>query len=359
MRIAAIHKLRGWERTALFNRKGTQEQAIHYATKPHKDCTSCYEKEELVNQQCKNCIEEEQTKTYQDGPIIFGKPPIQGNSEPKQKKITAFLRIAEEIKKGATMKQIAEDFPEEYMKNHKGIKQWKDEISLTRQKKTKVIIYWGVSGAGKSYKVFQQDPLAYEVPDNEGNFPWFDGYDGQKSMVLNDFSGWIKHSMMLKMMDRYPMQIRNKGGHTTMIPDTLFITSNHDPKTWYRKLWDKNEETERAFFRRVDIIEHFTEKWEENEDEPLQWITRGKVSSWEKPQRNNDEHSVTSNYRFKNSKLAESESDNDNDEEFKCYEGNQEALQEMETNNKHSIFDEEQTTIISSHNSNKKQKTQH
>jgi len=83
---------------------------------------------------------------------------------------------------------------------------------------------------------------------------WFDGYNLQKVLLLDDFYGQVPVSMMLRLLDWYPEPVQTKNGRITPSYETIIITSNVAPKQWYRKLWDRRPETEPAFMRRLDEV---------------------------------------------------------------------------------------------------------
>lgn len=166
------------------------------------------------------------------------------------------LEVANAIKEQKTEKEIFEDFPVAYLKFAKGIKQAQQLIAPERKDKTEVIVVLGPTGCGKSSWVREQSPTAYwKQPDSE----WWDGYNGRDDVVLDDFYGWLTFHCMLRLMDRYPLKVQNKGGQVEFNPKRLWITSNKGPDSWYRK-----EVTEKydikALYRRIDKIRYYEGK---------------------------------------------------------------------------------------------------
>ena len=54
------------------------------------------------------------------------------------------------------------------------------------------------------------DPNLYNVPEPNNGSLWFDGYRGQKTILLDDFYGWIKYHTLLQITDGYPYQAPTK-----------------------------------------------------------------------------------------------------------------------------------------------------
>lgn len=48
-------------------------------------------------------------------------------------------------------------------------------------------------------------------------------------MLLDDYRGGAQDSMILKLLDIYPLQVPVKGGFVDWSPDRIFITSNISP----------------------------------------------------------------------------------------------------------------------------------
>lgn len=113
-----------------------------------------------------------------------------------------------------------------------------------RDFKSEVIVIWGPPGTGKSSYCQANSPEAYwKSPDSE----WWDGYNGQTDVVLDDFSGWIKYSSFLRILDRYPLKVQAKGTHINYCPKRIFITCNKRSDQWYKPSLDFT-----AIKRRID-----------------------------------------------------------------------------------------------------------
>lgn len=94
-----------------------------------------------------------------------------------------------------------------------------------------VIVIWGTAGVGKSKRAREIDPELFQVTEDG---KWWDGYEGQETILFDDFYGGIKYSRMLKLIDGYPFQLQVKGGFTWKKWKRVIITSNNPPETWYQ-----------------------------------------------------------------------------------------------------------------------------
>jgi len=100
-------------------------------------------------------------------------------------------------------------------------------VLLRRQRAREVpAVFWlhGPTGTGKTRYAADAAPFAYwTVP---GQLKWWDGYDGQKQVIIDDFRPSIcTFDYLLRLLDRYPLVVEKKGSSVPMIADTFYITS--------------------------------------------------------------------------------------------------------------------------------------
>lgn len=220
-RMAAIKKLNKCDSLHLEVRKGTQEQAIEYCKK--------------------------------DGQFF------EQGSKSKQGERNDILEIKKLINEGGKLKDVAEAHFESFIFMHKGIEKY---IALTETERTemsKVFIYHGLPGTGKSYYIRQKhkanpDEIYTVVLDNGNSSTWWDGYHGQKIVIFDDFYGNMKYSDLLKICDRYAYKVQFKGGCTQFKATHIYFTSNKHPSQWYKLDEDWMES---AFYRRIHELIHF------------------------------------------------------------------------------------------------------
>lgn len=99
-----------------------------------------------------------------------------------------------------------------------------------RSWKTKLYVYWGPTGTGKTWLAHKLAPRAYI----HTNTPWFDGYVGQDAAIFDDFNEEvIARDAFLRLFDRYPMSVPIKGGFVQWTPRRCFITTNYNPDRFY------------------------------------------------------------------------------------------------------------------------------
>ena len=154
----------------------------------------------------------------------------------------------------------------------KALEIYRDECQKQSFKKRVVEWYFGPTGTGKTKEAWCRaaDWLGVEEDDakliegvwvsNESS-KWFDGYHGQRVAILDDIrsSTW-EFSTLLRLLDRYPMQVPIKGGYVKWMPELIIITAPGEPRELYsnhetKEPYDGIEQLE----RRIDRTREYTE----------------------------------------------------------------------------------------------------
>lgn len=176
-------------------RRGTQKQAIDYC---HKDGNWIEYGEKLPGQGHRSDLEEVATK-------VLAKTPLSS---------------------------IAADHPIEWIKFNRGITSLANTQATPKWREVLVLVYCGETGTGKTRRAMREESV-YKLNQNTNGTLWFDGYDGETTLLIDDFYGWIKYGELLTLLDGYPYRCQIKGGHMWAKWDTVIITSNKAPDEWY------------------------------------------------------------------------------------------------------------------------------
>ena len=165
------------------------------------------------------------------------------------------MEIKEELDNGASELDIAEKYFAKWVVYRRSFQAYATLKATHRTWETRVHVYWGKTGTGKTRFVMNQimDSSFWSPYD----YKWFCGYEGQKIVLLDDYRGEYKLQMLLKLLDRYPMQVPTKGGHTEWLPTKVYITSNIHPNEWYP---DADRYSVAALFRRLHLIQSVFEE---------------------------------------------------------------------------------------------------
>lgn len=161
---------------------------------------------------------------------------------------TDWAGLKDKLKSGASELDILEDNPREFFMYNRGIQR---ALSLLPTKKrtwkTEVYLLVGPTGTGKSYWAFTEQSEKKGYVKQRSN--WWDGYNGEADVILDDFYGWLPFDELLRLGDENPLLIQTKGGQAQFLAKRVFITSNRSPDLWYSS--EKVRPYLAAFYRRV------------------------------------------------------------------------------------------------------------
>lgn len=92
----------------------------------------------------------------------------------------------------------------------------------------KVYWYWGATGCGKTWTALNKYPDAWMT---SRNLKWWDGYYGQKCVIIDDFRpDYCSFPELLRILDIYPFRAEVKGGSVALEAEVIIITCPWPPK---------------------------------------------------------------------------------------------------------------------------------
>lgn len=116
-----------------------------------------------------------------------------------------------------------------------------------------VTFHYGPSGTGKTFCAHSD--AAYYFDGNNG---FFEGYQGQETIILDEFGGHTLSPLMFqRLCDRYPFTLNVKGGSTPCRAVNIEICSNYLPSQWWGEKTRYNQE---AVYRRIHVV-HWHDKY--------------------------------------------------------------------------------------------------
>nr|WAE42381.1 MAG: replication associated protein [Cressdnaviricota sp.] len=178
-----------------------------------------------------------------DGPWESGERPSQG-------KRNELETVVDMVQKKRKLREIAEECPLLFIKFHKGIEALRSRLATPRNWEMLVYVHHGATGTGKTRSAFEQCEDPYMKPDGD----WWNGYDGHEDIIIDDFACTMPITFLLKVLDRYPLQVQTKGGFVEFVAKRIFITSNIPYCEWYSGARQEHRE---ALRRRITKIIHF------------------------------------------------------------------------------------------------------
>lgn len=199
-----------------------------------------------------------------DGPWTYGEPKKSG-----QGKRTDLADLAVAIKSGASEKELALNHTSSMLRYYNNaIKISKLLSTKKRQWMTELHILTGVAGAGKSHIAateaakyiaengLDEEPYYLMVPKSTTEKLWWEGYNGQSCIIINDFYGSIDINYFKDLIDKYPKKVDIKNGSSEFLGKIVWVTSN---KSW-RNWWPESAfyvENVNAIERRITSVRTF------------------------------------------------------------------------------------------------------
>jgi len=140
--------------------------------------------------------------------------------------------VASDIFKGNSLSDIAGAHPTQFIKYAKGIKELRASTFTDRpyDKPPVVTWIWGPAGTGKTRSAFEAHESVY-IKDGT---MWWDGYEQQEAIIIDDFDGKWPYRDLLRLLDRYPYQGQYKGGYIKINSPYIYITCEYSPSFFWR-----------------------------------------------------------------------------------------------------------------------------
>lgn len=229
IRLAALKKLSPtthWEPA-----KGSRQQCVAYCS---KDDT---------------CYILDGTPAYREIDSILTDNTTQG-------KRSDLLAASKSIAAGEwSLDDVHRERPDLILKFSKGVRELiahRDQSSRRRLRPVVVEVLYGDAGTGKTHAAFGDGSDVYILENSNSNTIWWDGYNGESTLLIDDFYGWIRHNLLLRLLDKYPAKLDVKCSSTWANWTKVYITSNKHPSTWYSSSFPWAEDA--ALRRRIHKI---------------------------------------------------------------------------------------------------------
>lgn len=173
-----------------------------------------------------------------------------GDAPSEQGERTDLSDIGRLIKEGKPLSFIRDEYPSQMIRYGRGIRELALSVKPPPWRDVEVHVYYGPTGTGKTRKAMS-NPSVYKLNTNSNGTLWFDGYEGEEVLILDDFYGWIKYGELLTILDGYPYRCQTKGGSVWARWSKVIITSNKPPADWYDGVLKD------ALFRRIKFLSNF------------------------------------------------------------------------------------------------------
>lgn len=138
---------------------------------------------------------------------------------------TDLADITTEIVNGKRINEIMIENPTIYCKYRNGLKDIQATIDKKNSKefrKVEVEVISGPTGCGKTRKAMEN--ASYKIEGSQ--LDWWDGYDMDETIVIDEYSNDIKITRLLNFLDGYQLRLPIKGGFTYAGYTKVYITTN-------------------------------------------------------------------------------------------------------------------------------------
>lgn len=139
----------------------------------------------------------------------------------------------------------------------------------------------GETGTGKTYLATRANSDYFIVDCDERNAFPFNGYQGQKHLILDELRpGQFKPAYLFRLLDRYKLLLNVKGGQFPALWDTVTISTAYRLDEWFTARDDnKGQDNNRKQFQRR-IHEHLITVVDERDQDGN--VTKSHLETYEK-----------------------------------------------------------------------------
>lgn len=140
---------------------------------------------------------------------------------------------------------LKNEYPEFYCRYYKGLERLAPKGEKWRGM-PKVIVLWGKPGTLKTRTAMESAENVFKLDEP---YTWWDGYDGESTIVIDDYEwGKMSRNLLLNICDGYRLRLPVKGAFVWAKWNTVYITTNQNAETW----------RDAAFERRIAEIRNLT-----------------------------------------------------------------------------------------------------
>lgn len=163
----------------------------------------------------------------------------------------------------------------------------------TRTHKPNVLYLYGPTGIGKTVNLERAVKLSnMSCYDKPPKMKWWQRYDQQAIVIMEEFSSCIALETFLKICDGTPLMVESKGNLVEFNSPYIIMTSNRAPEDQYPKekytrdmygnVTGEKSEQWKAYYRRItQYVTNPVVELRENQDDPESRVTRKGYDRWE------------------------------------------------------------------------------
>lgn len=142
--------------------------------------------------------------------------------------------IKRKIEDGINERELSSVHFELWVRNHRAFKKYKVLHTPKRNWEMSITVLVGPTGVGKTRWVYDNFEDLYSVPPTKQSGCYWDGYDGQEVVLIDEMYGSrFSYAWLLQLLDRYSFLIPVHGGQVPFTSSRIIMCSNSHPDEWY------------------------------------------------------------------------------------------------------------------------------
>jgi len=163
------------------------------------------------------------------GPYEFGQAPAgQGTRSDLE-------ACRQSILQGESTETLWDEHFPTMVRYHRSMDVYRTVKQAKRNAPPNIIVLWGPTGTGKTTQAYTDYPTLFTVSPPKGSGLYYDGYDGELTLLFDDFAGhWMSYTHIKLLLDSRPYRLPVHGGAGQHLQaNTIIFTSNRPPSLWY------------------------------------------------------------------------------------------------------------------------------
>lgn len=152
---------------------------------------------------------------------------------PKKLGKDTLAQVARELSAGKGVEELSSDYPVSFITHGSKIRSYALKQKGQRNFAPIVTIYYGKTGTGKSAQAQKNWPDAYWVPWPKKGGWWWPFYAGEETIILDEWRHQISYDEILRLFDRYPYTLEEKGSNMHFVSKRIVVTTNIHPINWF------------------------------------------------------------------------------------------------------------------------------
>ncbi len=191
-----------------------------------------WEKRQGTHAQAKIYCQKEESRI--EGPFEFGDESSIPIKPGQRSDLRSFVQICKEAKGKLPEKVLLESHTAIVARYPKFVDRVKRAYTEQRMWEMDIVCLIGPTGVGKTRWAYEHYPDLYSVPMKKSGLTYWDGYDQQDVVLIDEMGGdRLSYRSLLQLLDRYPAMVPVHGSQIPFVSKMIILTSNTHPRDWY------------------------------------------------------------------------------------------------------------------------------